>query len=949
MADDMTRLAVMIEANTKQLTNQLKRVEKDFDRGLGGGASRGAKRASKELDGLAAKVKAVGAANAKEMAKTFAIGFGGGLAGGLLGGGIEGVVGALKEATAGIAEVGAEAKRAGVDVEAFQALSYVAEQNKVSVDALTDGLKEMQLRADEFIKTGAGSGAESFKRLGYSAGELSRKLKDPSALFTEIIGKLGELDTAAQIRVADEVFGGTGGEQFVRLIGLGSDGIARMSQEARDLGLVIDRELVASATELDRKFNLISQRIGTGLKTAIVEVADAMDRMLDGLREIDKQQTISLQNELADVYKRRDAIDQERKKTRANPNLMVPSLDETNLKLLDGQYEKLTEDAMRLRDELDKRQGFKEDFKYVPQGAASLNQLGNAAKSAADNYKTFAEAMRALGAEIPGVADALAQLDARMKIESAYTSALAKARSIGQALEAEKYRTQALAALSDAQQAEAARNATVPPGYLDRMIGAESGRSTTAKNPLSSAYGIGQFTKPTWLTLFKQVFPEVARGMGEAAQLALRSDPTFARPMLEELTKRNAAALQAAGNAPTDANLYLAHFLGAAGANRVLGAAPETPIGNVVDPAAIKANPAVFRNVATAGDLTAWSARKMGSQAPEVLARGDVLASGQEEIDALKAKAEALEMTREEALKAEFVQRRLTEAEQASIPVTEELRAKIDADGETYAKAAIEVDNLAQRQAALAESGAFLKEGLADAFDAILVQGRDADEVIQGLIRSLASAALKAALLGDGPLAGLFGMSGGGGLLGALGGLFGLGKAGGGKVQPGKVYPVGERGPEMFVPDTTGTIVPKYMLPRMAHLFDPATQDQLFGLSDRPPGPYKRGLGRAGGGRVQAGVAYPVGERGAEGFVPDVAARMPAVPRPKLPVPARASQPERRPDPVAVRVVPSPYFDVVVDQRASVQARGAAGRMGKVISATDPARQTYFNRYGTTR
>lgn len=44
------------------------------------------------------------------------------------------------------------------------------------------------------------------------------------------------------------------------------------------------------------------------------------------------------------------------------------------------------------------------------------------------------------------------------------------------------------------------------------------------------------------------------------------------------------------------------------------------------------------------------------------------------------------------------------------------------------------------------------------------------------------------------------------GALGALGG--GGGRARGGTVQPGTAYPVGEEGPEMFVPNRTGTIVP---------------------------------------------------------------------------------------------------------------------------------------------
>ncbi len=60
---------------------------------------------------------------------------------------------------------------------------------------------------------------------------------------------------------------------------------------------------------------------------------------------------------------------------------------------------------------------------------------------------------------------------------------------------------------------------------------------------------------------------------------------------------------------------------------------------------------------------------------------------------------------------------------------------------------------------------------------------------------------------------------GGGGLLGlatgALGGLLGLpGRATGGPVAPGRAYVVGERGPEVFVPTSSGSVMTSSALPR---------------------------------------------------------------------------------------------------------------------------------------
>jgi hypothetical protein len=178
-----------------------------------------------------------------------------------------------RDAAAAIAEVGDAAKRAGVDVRAFQELAYVAEQNRIAVDTLTDGLKELSLRADEFLETGAGPAAEAFERLGYSAADLKTALEDPSALLVDVIARLQEMDKAAQIRISDELFGGSAGERFVELIEEGADAIRMTVDEAHRLGLVIDQEAVREAKEVDKAFRRANTFLGTTFRNTITSVA----------------------------------------------------------------------------------------------------------------------------------------------------------------------------------------------------------------------------------------------------------------------------------------------------------------------------------------------------------------------------------------------------------------------------------------------------------------------------------------------------------------------------------------------------------------------------------------------------------------------------------------------------------------------------------------------------
>lgn len=181
------------------------------------------------------------------------------------------------QAVRSMAELGRQAERAGLSVAAFQELRFVGEQNRIEVDAMIDGLKELQLRADEFIVTGQGPAAEAFRRLGYGASDLKRRLEEPEELFADIIGRMENLDGAAQIRVADEVFGGTAGERFVELLDQGERGIRQLTVRANELGIVIDEEAVERAAELDRKFAEVQTRIANLSKQVVVNLAGALE------------------------------------------------------------------------------------------------------------------------------------------------------------------------------------------------------------------------------------------------------------------------------------------------------------------------------------------------------------------------------------------------------------------------------------------------------------------------------------------------------------------------------------------------------------------------------------------------------------------------------------------------------------------------------------------------
>ncbi|WP_179119596.1 phage tail length tape measure family protein [Ensifer adhaerens] len=305
--------------------------------------------------------------------------------------------------------------------------------------------------------------------------------------------------------------------------------------------------------------------------------------------------------------------------------------------------------------------------------------------------------------------------------------------------------------------------------YVDNVVKAESGGNASAKNPNSSATGVGQFIETTWLNLFKKHFPDRAQNMADATILALREDADISKALIEAYARENAGILRQAGVSVNEAALQLAHFLGPQGAVSVLTAKSGTPVSQVLGQGAIAANPSILGGGATVDDVIAYAQRR--TQAVQ----GETAAVHQ-----------------------------LNDAWAG-------LRGPTDAHTQAVNQQSQAYDQFGQ----IAQS-AF--QGLANALADGKLEGRELLQIVMQLVQQLFS------MPGGG-----FG-GGGGGFFGSLlGGIFGFangGVASNGRPQPLKTFArggvsrtaaiFGEAGPEAAVPLPDGRNIPvKLMEPRV--------------------------------------------------------------------------------------------------------------------------------------
>ena len=154
--------------------------------------------------------------------------------------------------------------------------------------------------------------------------------------------------------------------------------------------------------------------------------------------------------------------------------------------------------------------------------------------------------------------------------------------------------------------------------YLLATAQIESNLNPGAQASTSSAKGLFQFIDQTWLGTVKRSGPEfglanyanaivqgpdgrldVPNPAARDAIMKLRTDPRVNAMMAGAYTRNNAAQLtDGLGRTPSEGELYIAHFLGGEGANKLIGAALSAPRTDAASlfPQAAGANRSIFYN-----------------------------------------------------------------------------------------------------------------------------------------------------------------------------------------------------------------------------------------------------------------------------------------------------------------------------------------------------------------
>lgn len=235
----------------------------------------------KVVDEATSQLKAMSAEFAKIGSNWEKLGF---VIGASLKVGVTAAAGALatmtKNAIDSADEMNKASQKIGVSTESLSGLAYAAKLSDVSLEGLQGGLKKLSVAITE-AQNPASEMANAFKTLGIQTKNADGSLRKADDVFKDVAASFAKApDDVSKTAIAVQLFGKAGAD-LIPLLNSGKDGLEAMRLEAEKLGLIIDKDTAQAA----ENFNDSLTRLGTGAASMGLAIAKQVLPTLNLLAE----------------------------------------------------------------------------------------------------------------------------------------------------------------------------------------------------------------------------------------------------------------------------------------------------------------------------------------------------------------------------------------------------------------------------------------------------------------------------------------------------------------------------------------------------------------------------------------------------------------------------------------------------------------------------------------
>ena len=225
-----------------------------------------------------------GLSNLTDRAKTLRVGMralGGALAGVAAVGGLATLI---DRSISAADAVGKTADKIGVGVEALQELRYAAQLAGVEQRTMDMALQRFTRRVAEAAK-GTGEAKQALAQMGIALKDQHGNIRRSEDLLNDVAEAFRRTtDPAERLRLAFKLFDSEGVAMVNMLVG-GAEALEATRRRARDLGIVLDEDLVRNAEKARDELDTLGKVISVNLTRAVLDlapvIADASSELAD--------------------------------------------------------------------------------------------------------------------------------------------------------------------------------------------------------------------------------------------------------------------------------------------------------------------------------------------------------------------------------------------------------------------------------------------------------------------------------------------------------------------------------------------------------------------------------------------------------------------------------------------------------------------------------------------
>lgn len=191
-----------------------------------------------------------------------------------------------KDAAAAAQHLDDTATKLGVTTDFLQEMTFAAERNGMSSQALEMALQRVGRRIGEIANFGKGEAKDALDEMGISIVGAEGRFKDLEEILPEVADKLAQVtDRGRQLSLAQKLFDSEG-VQFVNVLGRGADALERLRREAHEVGYVMDEALIRKGAETNRQLETMWKVVDVQLNSALVDLGPVIQEVVSGFAEM---------------------------------------------------------------------------------------------------------------------------------------------------------------------------------------------------------------------------------------------------------------------------------------------------------------------------------------------------------------------------------------------------------------------------------------------------------------------------------------------------------------------------------------------------------------------------------------------------------------------------------------------------------------------------------------